>query len=481
MRTYVRKRLGAKPLHHPRPQGLSRVPQRVHEVRDPVHVFVHYDDDEQAVIDSVPFQRLRYIHQLALSYLVYPGATHTRFEHSLGVMDLAGRIYDVVTRPDKVIDEIRGIVPTAGSDPREHSYWRSALRMAALCHDMGHLPFSHAAEEDLLPDGWDHERITWEIIHSDVLAPVWNSIVPKPEPDHVGKLALGPRKVEKLRLSLTFDTWEAILAEIIAGDVFGADRIDYLLRDSLHAGVAYGRFDHNRLIDTLRVMPRPPQERGNEEAAEIREGEPALGCERGGLESAEALQLARYFMFAQVYFHSTRLIYDIHLKDFLAAWLPEGKFATDVDKHLTLTDIDVLTAIASAAQDSGAPGHDPARRIQNREHFRVAHNRQPEDPPEAMRAIASAAAEHFGEANIRYGASPRRPDPPDFPVRGRDGQSLSSLSLSDVLRTLPASRDEYVFVAPEIREQVRVWIENERERVIEAAFGEEDEQEEVST
>lgn len=458
------------------------MPQRIHEVRDPIHVFVHYDDDEQAVIDSAPFQRLRYVHQLALSYLVYPGATHKRFEHSLGVMDLAGRIYDVVTRPDKVTDEIRDVVPTAGGDPRGHSYWRSALRMAALCHDMGHLPFSHAAEEELLPDGWDHERITWEIIHSEVLAPVWESIVPKPDPDHVGKLALGPRKVEKLRLGLTFNTWEAILAEIIAGDVFGADRMDYLLRDSLHAGVAYGRFDHNRLIDTLRVMPRPPQERGDEEAAEAREGEPALGCERGGLESAEAMQLARYFMFAQVYYHSTRLIYDAHLKDFLAAWLPEGKFATDVDRHLTLTDNEVLTAIASAARDPGAPGHDPARRIQNREHFRVAHIRQPEDPPGATRAIAEATSTQFGEAHVRYGTSPRRPDPPDFPVRERDGQSFSSLSLSDVLRTLPASRDEYVFVAPEIRDEAKAWITNERERIIEAAFAKADEQdEEVST
>lgn len=458
------------------------MPQRVHEVRDPIHVFVHYDDDEQAVIDAKPFQRLRYVNQLALSYLVYPGATHKRFEHSLGVMELAGRIYDVVTRPDKITDAVSGVVPTAGDSPREHAYWRAVLRMAALCHDTGHLPFSHAAEEDLLPDGWDHERLTWEIIHSEELEPVWNSMRPKPEPDDVAKLALGPRKVEKLRLGLTFDTWQAILAEIIVGDVFGADRMDYLLRDSLHTGVAYGRFDHNRLIDTLRVMPRPPQERGDEGAEEEREGEPALGCERGGLESAEAMQLARYFMFAQVYFHSTRLIYDVHLKDFLAAWLPDGKFSVDVSKHLTLTDNEVLAAIALAADKPGAPGHDPARRIQRREHFRVAYIRSPDDPPGTIEAIASAAAEAFGEPNVRYGKSPRRPDPPDFPVRERDGGSVSSLALSDVLKTLPASRDEYVFVAPELRDKAKAWIKNEREGIIEAAIAAADrEEEEVST
>ena len=92
-------------------EGVPEMPEQVHEIRDPIHVFVHFDDDERALIDSRPFQRLRHIHQLALSYLVYPSASHKRFEHSLGVMELAGRIYDVVTREDKVTDEIRRVLP----------------------------------------------------------------------------------------------------------------------------------------------------------------------------------------------------------------------------------------------------------------------------------------------------------------------------------------------------------------------------------
>src|ERR1019366_4470723 len=199
-----------------------------HEFRDPIHTFISVRTDERKVIDSRPFQRLRHVHQLALSYLVYPGASHKRFEHSLGVMELAGRIFDVVTRPDKVSDPVRDVIPEYGSS--EHQYWRSVLRVAALCHDIGHLPFSHAAEDDLLPEGWDHERITREIIHSPEMAAVWESMRPKPDADDVVKLALGARKVEKLRLGLAFDAWQAILAEIIVGDVFGVDRIDYLLR-----------------------------------------------------------------------------------------------------------------------------------------------------------------------------------------------------------------------------------------------------------
>src|ERR1017187_7724467 len=136
---------------------------KLHEIRDPIHAFVRLDSDERRVLDSAPCQRLREIHQLALTHLIYPAATHRRFEHSLGVMELAGRVYDVVTDPANIQHEsVRAMVPPPGS--HEHLYWRRVLRMAALCHDIGHLPFSHAAERELLPQGWDHERISVELI-----------------------------------------------------------------------------------------------------------------------------------------------------------------------------------------------------------------------------------------------------------------------------------------------------------------------------
>ena len=89
---------------------------------------------------------MRHIHQLALTDLVYPGATHKRFEHSLGVMELASRVFDVVTHPDNLTDDIKRLLKPLTS-PDKLSYWRRVLRMAALCHDVGHLPFSHASEE----------------------------------------------------------------------------------------------------------------------------------------------------------------------------------------------------------------------------------------------------------------------------------------------------------------------------------------------
>src|ERR1700693_859817 len=104
---------------------------RIHEIRDPIHGFIKLDSEERKVVNSRPFQRLRYIHQLALTYLIYPGATHRRFEHSLGVMELAGRLYDVVTKPQNVYPTVAALIPT---DWR-HGYWRRVLRLAALCHD----------------------------------------------------------------------------------------------------------------------------------------------------------------------------------------------------------------------------------------------------------------------------------------------------------------------------------------------------------
>jgi HD superfamily phosphohydrolase len=259
--------------------------KHIHEIRDPIHVFVRLDSDERAILDSRPFQRLRHIHQLALTYLLYPAATHKRFEHSLGVMELAGRVFDVVTNPTNVTDQFRRTLPDI-SNGDALRYWRRVVRIAALCHDMGHLPFSHAAEKELLPSGWNHERLTRAILRSPEMEEILNRMTPPLRPEDVEKLAVGQKKAK----DLSFSTWDTILSEIIVGDAFGVDRMDYLLRDSHHAGVAYGRFDHFRLTDTLRILP----------SGEGESTQPTLGVEEGGLHSAEALLLARYYMYTQV-------------------------------------------------------------------------------------------------------------------------------------------------------------------------------------
>ena len=431
------------------------MPKNVHEIRDPIHVFVRLDSDEREVLNSRPFQRLRHIHQLALTYLIYPGATHKRFEHSLGVMELASRVFDVVTNPGNVTDPIRDVVPELD----QLRYWRRVLRMAALCHDVGHLPFSHAAEKELLPDGWDHERITREIICSDEMRSIWNAVTPPLRPEEIVKLALGPKKATDLE----FSDWEAILSEIIVGDAFGVDRMDYLLRDSHHAGVAYGKFDHYRLIDTIRILPA--RSSGEEEEST----EPALGVEEGGIQSAEALMLARYFMYSQVYFHPVRRIYDIHLMDFLDEWLDGGEFSTDVSRHLAVTDNEVTAALMKAAFDENQPGHVHARRIVRREHFKLIYERNPMDVemnPEAGQAVLSALGAAYEDDMFRRDRYRQRGGAPDFPVRLRDEKIVPSLLVSGTLNKLPEVSVDYVFADRSLHQVAKEWLAIRREEVI---------------
>jgi uncharacterized protein len=428
------------------------------EIRDPIHVFVRFRPDEEKIIGSRAFQRLRYIHQLALTYLVYPGATHRRFEHCLGVMEVASRIYEVITNPRNIYhDSVRKFVPLAKPDPRAHEYWGQVLRCAALCHDLGHLPFSHAAE-DLLPKGWDHERLSKEIIMGKEFGVLWKEL--KIQPEDVAKLALGPKKCK-----LEFSDWETILSEIIVGDVFGADRIDYLLRDSYHAGVSYGRFDHYRLIDTLRILP----------ASTGDSQEPALGIERGGLESAESLLWARYFMYTQLYFHPTRRIYDIHLMEFLKEWLPDGCFPTDIDKHICFTDNEVTAGIWEAAADSTAPSSPLAKRIVSREHFRQVYEPSSSDQKtlEPGKKIHDALVEKFGADQVRRDSYAQKGASYNFPVYTKAEEIDSSLALSKTLSQVPTFSVDRVYVSVAVRGEADRWLATNRDKIVTGKSGEE--------
>lgn len=429
------------------------------EIRDPIHVFVRFRPDEERIIGSRAFQRLRHIHQLALTYLVYPGATHRRFEHCLGVMEVASRIYDVVTNPQNIYhDSVREFVPRAKNDIFWHEYWGRVLRCAALCHDLGHLPFSHAAEE-LLPEGWDHERLSQEIIMGNEFGLLWKEL--KIEPEDVAKLALGKKKCK-----LEFSDWETILSEIIVGDVFGADRIDYLLRDSYHAGVSYGRFDHYRLIDTLRILPASPKD----------SQEPGLGIERGGLESAESLLWARYFMYTQLYFHPTRRIYDIHLLEFLKDWLSDGRFPIEIQEHLKFSDNEVTAGMWKAAADSTERSHVLAKRIVSREHFRQVYEPSSSDQLAALepgKKVYDALIAKFGADQVRRDVHAQKGGSYDFPVYTKAKLIDSSLALSPTLSRVPTFSVDRVYVSLAVRDEAEQWVAENRDRIVNGADGEE--------
>ncbi|HUF10165.1 MAG TPA: HD domain-containing protein [Rhodothermales bacterium] len=417
------------------------MPKHRHEFRDPIHTFITVSTDERAVVDSRFFQRLRHIHQLALTYLVYPGATHRRFEHCLGVMDLAGRVFDVLTADDNRRAHALGIVPSG-----EMSYWRTVVRMGGLCHDLGHIPFSHGAE-NLLAEGYHHERLSYDIITGVEMSSIFESMTPPLRPLDVAKVAVGLK--DWPGDATDFTPWQALMSEIVTGDAFGVDRIDYLLRDSHHAGVAYGRFDHHRLIDTLRILWDDDQEK------------PIIGIEQGGLHSAEALQLARYSMFEQLYYHRVRRALDLHLRQFMAAYLPRGVYSVDLEDHLRQTDNEVLAAMRMAVDEPQSEAHDVADRIMNRRFYRVLYQRRAEDlerNPNAVELVYRAAADEFGKHAVERDAQPPKTRPLEFAVERDDDVVVSSQQLSQVLQQLPSAHFDYVFIIPEKLEDARKWL-----------------------
>lgn len=428
-----------------------------HEFRDPIHGFIVLSSDERKVVNSRAFQRLRHIHQLALTWLVYPAATHKRFEHCLGVMDLAGRVFDVLTHPEnrRTTGRLKDIFPSSDPTDARHRYWRSIVRMAALCHDLGHIPFSHGAE-DLLPKDTHHENLSVEVIRSPQMQKLWSAMTPPLTADHIAKIAVGVGKWN----GEPFTDWEELMTEIVTGDPFGVDRIDYLLRDSLHAGVAYGRFDHQRVIDTLRILWDDEQQKA------------VVGIEAGGLHAAEGLQLARYFMFEQLYFHKVRRALDVHLKQYLPVFLPGGTYPTTVDGHLRLTDDHVLASMQDDLADPESPRHQIASRILQRRFFRVLYERRAEDLTRNMDAVGAvyrAARDKFGvdfvarDTNISLDKPVK---PLKFAVERDDGVVVSSIHLSQILGTMPKAVFDFVFIAPELLDEGRTWLHENLEKVV---------------
>ncbi|WP_051983565.1 HD domain-containing protein [Pseudobacteroides cellulosolvens] len=308
----------------------------VNKVRDSVHGFIYFTDIEKEVINWPEFQRLRYIKQLALTNYVYPGAVHTRFEHSLGVMEMSSRMFDrlcIKTRSGEMIEKSLKVI---GLDKKTA---RQVLRLASLLHDVGHLPFSHGGEA-IIPKGKKHEDISISII--EYLQEKLEKLYFKDITNLVVQLIQKQVVLPELKL----------LKDIISGNI-DADRMDYLLRDSHHCGVDYGYFDHKRLIESLSVI-------------EGINGGLDLAIKHDGIHALEALILARYYMFTQVYCHRTRRIYDNYLKGYMESW--KGKISDNFIDVTKYDDVDLIADFRRVAEEESNPFHNFAYRIYNRKH-----------------------------------------------------------------------------------------------------------------
>jgi hypothetical protein len=411
------------------------------KIYDSVHGFIPFDEFEKELIDSLPFQRLHYIHQLGIAYLVYPGATHTRFEHSIGVMSLATLMFEKICK--SVRPDVFHFVPRKGSS--DFLYWRRVLRMASLCHDLGHLPFSHVAEKDLL-GALGHEHWTLKIIDSPYLTPVWDKLKQSPAyledvierdiVEDIKKISVGEAKWKSLT-GKVFTPWERIVSEVITGDFFGADRIDYLLRDAKSTGVAYGLFDYHQLIESLRILPSV--DRGADELQ--------LGIDENGLESSEALLLARHFMHRRIYQYSSVKAYNFHLRRYMLA--NYAKKLETVDEFLALSDTDVISALNKAAKDPKLPGHADAKCVIFRQHrFRaiaLADNISEAD----MQAFKTKNMLTDADIQWEFHKADLPPDRLSFPVSRRHLVIQKARDCSDLLLKVPSKKANWVYISPE--------------------------------
>ena len=346
---------------------------------DPIHHFIELDAGEVALLETSPVQRLRRLRQLGLAYLAFPSAEHSRFTHALGALAMGTR----------ALESLRLRSPLAFAGERDYADQRRLLRASLLLHDVGHGPFSHACETVL---GIRHEQRTAQIIARPEIARAL--------------AALEVDAAEVLGLITGESARHPVLRELVSGPNLDADRMDYLLRDAYFTGVASGRYDADQLIASLRVF-------------EV-DGRRDLGVDGRGVVALESFVLARYWMFATIYFHHTTRAFERVLCDGLLDIWPDPRALDAIDEFLAWDDFRVVDALRTMSTDA-------ARGLRERV------------------TVYGLAAEFNAERDlVTYEACARE-------LRARFGDAVWSDSQEQLLHRLPLSADD---ATPTVRVQV---------------------------
>jgi HD superfamily phosphohydrolase len=286
------------------------------DIVDPIHDFIRVYDHELKIIDNPIFQRLRRIRQLSGAHLTYPGAQHTRFEHSLGVLHIA-------SQAGQTLNE-KGILKLDDIE---------ILRLAGLLHDIGHGPFSHIFEEIMHTQKFSHEDIGKQIILKSEIG----DILSKNGYDKnlITKIAFGNSKSQHMN-------------EIISG-ALSADIMDYLLRDGYFTGAEHAQIDHKRITQSLDVYQKK------------------LALEKSALYSFESMMHSRYQMFKAVYFHKTVRAAEVMLLEALRLSDDEFSFTSfSINEYVKLTDEYVLSKLISSNSPKLKRARQIAQDYQNR-------------------------------------------------------------------------------------------------------------------
>jgi HD superfamily phosphohydrolase len=321
---------------------------------DPVHHFIELSPAEARLLDAPAMQRLRRLRQLGLAYLAFPSAEHSRFTHALGALALGTRAFDELARRSGA----------SFGDATETAYQRRLVRAALLLHDVGHGPFSHSCEAVL---DVKHEARTAELLATPELAGA------------VAALDVDAGDVLGLIVGNPKSRYPA-LRELVSGPNLDADRMDYLLRDAYFTGVATGRYDADQLIASLRLIER--------------DGRLAVGIDRRGVVALESFVMARYMMFASVYFHHTTRMFERTLHEALAELWPDPRALDPVGEFLRWDDFKVLDSL------TGPPGS-AAHALRNRiRTYALAAEFNAERDLRAFELCDALLRDRFGDGNV---------------------------------------------------------------------------------
>lgn len=325
------------------------------EIRDPIHGSIQLTDGEEAIIESVEFQRLREIKQLGFSEFSFPGATHNRFLHSIGVCHLAGQVFDSVFRA----------YPFSKINVRHRL--RQTVKLAALLHDSGHGPLSHTIEQ-VMPDlrklnvkiykeqsvnenrQANHEDYTIKYVTDSTISNLIRSNHIDITPEYVASLIDKTLKCDESFFTDNGINFRPLLSQIVSSEL-DADRMDYLERDSYFCGINYGKIDKDWLIQNLTLH--------------IQNNKAFLALNRRALYAFDDFLISRHHMFLMVYFHHKSIVYEEMLNKYLTSADCQFVLPADSREYINYTDYKLYEHLDTVSNPW-------AQRIAQRRPFKVA-------------------------------------------------------------------------------------------------------------
>ncbi len=350
------------------------------EIRDPLHGSIYYSESEVAVLDTPEYQRLRAIKQLGFAEFSFPGGTHNRYLHSVGVCHLAGQCFDAIFR----------VYPF--SRPSVKTRFRQVLRLAALLHDVGHGPLSHTTEQ-VMPPLQDLQVAVYETQASASAEMVMNRNRRATHEDYTIKYVTDSNIAETLRRNFSdidplyvaclidkslhcpddffIDSgvdFRPILSQLVSSEL-DVDRMDYLERDSYFCGTNYGRIDLHWLMQNMTF---------NRVAEKM-----YLALNRRALYSFDDFLISRHHMHLMVYCHHKSIIYEEMLNRYLTS--PDCTFVlpSQIHEYTKYNDYKLHEHLASVSNPW-------ARRVAERKPYKVLielHNTSPSPRPEKIRSF----------------------------------------------------------------------------------------------